>query len=163
GQEIIEQRDKMRPKLQQLTADFAENQKAVDNLKKSVESMTNTYSVNIATFGQSLLQVEEYKLRLQAAKLGLTEWLNVQLKAIETQDRDLKLKQEYARFADEAEKRKHKQGWGFSDDDLKKLREGIALQQQQLDLQLKFQEAAGFSFTIAPGVNDQFQQAYDEQ
>lgn len=87
GEEIIKNQEASRAKLTALTTSTNENKKAVDALKKSVESIITTYQTQIATMGMTNLQVTEYKLRADAAKLGNAGLLDSELKLIDALDR----------------------------------------------------------------------------
>src|SRR5260370_13238579 len=76
--------------LDALSASVAAHQKAQDALKKSVEGIITTYQTEIATMGMTLLQVTEYKLRVDAAKLGLSDWLKAELLIIDALDKKKK-------------------------------------------------------------------------
>lgn len=79
GQAIIDAQEAQRKKVIDVTAATAENRKAVDSLKKSIESIVTTYQTEIATMGMTNLQVTEYKLRADAAKLGISGWADEEL------------------------------------------------------------------------------------
>jgi hypothetical protein len=69
--------------LDKLTAARGAHQKAVESLQKSVESIITTYQTEIATMGMTNLQVTEYKLRADAAKLGISGWVEQEIRLID--------------------------------------------------------------------------------
>ena len=83
GDLLVAAQEKMRKSVTDTTLAFAEKQKAQDALKKSVESIVTTYQTSIATMGMTNLQTTEYKLRVDAAKLGLSGWLETELKIVD--------------------------------------------------------------------------------
>ena len=87
GQEVVATQNKMRQSAMDLAASIAANQKAQDALQKSVESIITSYQTDIATMGMTNLQVTEYKLRVDAAKAGISGWVEGELKLVDALDR----------------------------------------------------------------------------
>ena len=141
-----------------LSAAVAGHQKAVDSLKKSVESIITTYQTNLATIGMTNLQITEYKLRVDAAKLGIEGWLNSELKIIEVLDRKKTLLDQLAVLDNskiDAEKK------NFLADKLQADKDDTAEMVKQLDLIMKLQVPQTVAFQTGPG--DAFTASIKEQ
>ena len=136
GEAIIAQQEKMRGSVQNLTADFATHQKAVDSLKKSVESIITTYQTNIATMGMTLLQTTEYKLRADAAKVGLQGWIEQMIQQIDQLDKEKTLHEQLALLNNQTIR---EQELIDTQNKRKALQEVVDVMGQQLDLVMKLQ------------------------
>lgn len=159
GQKLIEQQEKMRPQLDGLAASFAENQKAVDALKKSVESIITTYQTNIATMGMSNLQVTEYKLRADAAKLGVSGWVEQELKLVDALDKRKTWLEQLA-VLDNSKIDEEKKN--FLADKLALDKQDLDVLGQQLDILMKPQFSQT-GITAAPQASAAFTASIDEQ
>ncbi len=161
GDAVIASQEKMRSSVTALTANVVGNQKAVDALKKSVESIITTYQTNIATMGQTNLQVQEYKLRADSAKLGISDWVEQELRLVDALDKKKRWLEQLA-VLDNSKIDEEKKN--FLEDKLRIDQQDLDLLKQKVDLSLQ-QGAPALSagaLGTPAGPNDQFTQALDE-
>jgi hypothetical protein len=160
GEKLIAQQEKMRPKLADLTASFATHQKAIDTLKKSVESIVTTYQTEIATMGMTNLQVTEYKLRADAAKLGVAAWVDQEIRHIDLLNQK-KTWLERIAVLDNSKIDEEKKN--FLADKLNLDLQDLDVMQQQLDLVMQQRFAPTSTFNPAPEATQAFTAAITQQ
>src|SRR5712664_1043754 len=167
GDDLIATQNKMAKGVKELTAAEAERQrlltehaKAVKSLEDSVKSIVTTYQTEIATMGMTNLQVTEYKLRADAAKLGIQGWVAGELKLIEALDRRKKFLEQLAVLDNsriDAEKK------NFLADKLAIDLEDLDVMKKQLDVAMQMSFAPQSTFTPDPKATDAFTASINEQ
>ncbi|MCU1242391.1 MAG: hypothetical protein JWO71_3117 [Candidatus Acidoferrum typicum] len=162
GEAIIAQQEKMRAKVTALTADFAGHQKAVDALKKSIESLITSQQTQLATIGKTAEAVQEYKIRVDAHKLGMDKWAEAEIAVYRAQNTRLTVLQKIAEIDNQTR------------DEQKKnfLAARLALDLQDLDvlkqradlaMQIDVSQFAPTSSIGAVQQTEAFTQAYQQQ
>ncbi len=83
GMLINDAHAEMAKKVKDVTLAVNDDKKAFDALQKSTEAILVSLRTQIATFGQSAMAVQEYKIRTDAAKIGQSAWAEAEIKLYE--------------------------------------------------------------------------------
>src|SRR5256884_3309904 len=160
GSILIALQEKMRPKIEAITAAAAENTRAFDALKKSTESIITSLRTQIATFGQSAMAVQEYKIRTDAAKIGQQAWAEAEIALYEKLQKKLTLTQQLALIENETKAAKK-----ITDNaELLKIRQDeLAALRSELDVMTRLSALPPSALLGPQGANERFTASISEQ
>lgn len=145
--------------LDALTVSAAAHQKAVDALEKSTEGMVSALDLQIKTMGMTNQQATDYKLTLEAQKLGIDAWMQSEIQVLDTlAKKKVLLDQLHTLDNNEIAAEKLR----FTQDQVKADQDDLATMQAALDVTMRMANVPQ-PLHLDPHVNDAFTASIKDQ
>jgi hypothetical protein len=160
GEALGMEHDKVRKTIMALTAKVGDQQKAVDALKKSTDAIITSLRTQIATLGMNAEQVQVYKIRTDAAKLGVSAWGEAEIALYQKLQKRLNLLQQFA-VLDTSKRDEEKKN--FLADKLAADTGDLEVLRQQLDVLMRMEAIPQLTRMTSAGPNDAFTASIEAQ